>query len=176
MDECKFCGFTQTTEEWMEMVGLFDHRKADSDPEQFVECPMCQKILHIDYDLINKELDFLSIRSDLINKELDFLKQNKVVMSKKQYINFLVSFYGDQKENLSNDYLNHKIYKDMGIPFEMFVFERFVFCVCETKHTQNVYDWFSNHYKQLKNECIYKDRKKDLFEYMIEKYSEKGFS
>jgi hypothetical protein len=52
MNECKFCGFKQTGSEWLSGVGDYNHhRTKGEDPEQYVECPMCTKILHIDYDI-----------------------------------------------------------------------------------------------------------------------------
>lgn len=52
-ENCKYCGFSQSVEEWMSRVGYYDHKKTSYlDSRQFVECPICEKILHIDYDLI----------------------------------------------------------------------------------------------------------------------------
>jgi hypothetical protein len=55
MEKCKCCGFLQTEEKWMDMVGYYDHSKTGiQDPSQYVECPMCQEVLHIDYDIISE--------------------------------------------------------------------------------------------------------------------------
>jgi hypothetical protein len=36
-------------------IGLYDHgRTKYEDPEQYVECPGCHKILHVDYDILDE--------------------------------------------------------------------------------------------------------------------------
>ncbi len=56
MEECKYCGFKQTESEWMSSVGCYNHhRTKGQDTEQYVECPMCMRILHIDYDFEHEE-------------------------------------------------------------------------------------------------------------------------
>jgi|688.fasta_scaffold674795_2 hypothetical protein len=54
MEKCKYCSFAQLEDEWLGTIGLYDHgRTGHEDPNQYVECPMCLKILHIDYDIIS---------------------------------------------------------------------------------------------------------------------------
>lgn len=53
MEKCTHCNFAQLEDEWLGAVGLYDHgRTGYEDPGQYVECPMCSQILHIDYDII----------------------------------------------------------------------------------------------------------------------------
>ncbi|MBN8838448.1 MAG: hypothetical protein J0I09_14390 [Sphingobacteriia bacterium] len=57
IEYCKFCDHEATEEEWMSLVGCYDHFKTKgNDPNQFVECPSCKRILHIDYDLIDEDV------------------------------------------------------------------------------------------------------------------------
>jgi len=54
MEKCRYCHFTQTEDEWMSEIGLYDHKRiGHDDPDQYVECKMCLKILHIDYDIVS---------------------------------------------------------------------------------------------------------------------------
>jgi rubredoxin len=54
MEKCKFFNYAQDEEEWMSSIGLYDHKRTGyEDPDQYVECPMCSKILHVNYDLID---------------------------------------------------------------------------------------------------------------------------
>jgi hypothetical protein len=55
MEKCKFCNYEQTENDWMADIGLYDHgRTKYEDPEQYVECPGCHKILHVDYDILDE--------------------------------------------------------------------------------------------------------------------------
>jgi len=78
MNECKFCGFKQTESEWMSSVGCYNHhhRTKGQDPEQYVECPMCTRILHIDYDFdhLNEEVMIKKDAVTIAAADVDKLK------------------------------------------------------------------------------------------------------
>jgi hypothetical protein len=66
MEECRYCGFKQTESEWMSSVGCYNHhRTKGQDPEKYVECPMCTRILHIDYDFEHNDEEVM-IKDDAV--------------------------------------------------------------------------------------------------------------
>jgi hypothetical protein len=96
--------------------------------------------------------------------------KTKTVMTQKNYLQKVTTFYSTNKEGIYNDYLDTDTHKRKDIPYELFVI-----AICDSgkkPYAKDMYEWFSENHLLLKDRWKDHQEKYDLFEFMLELYKE----